>query len=255
MKETNCKHRGRQQIALVCSHIADAVDRHEQVGFYWGDDTDTGRPDAWCSACERDLVSLQGASSERWFIAAKFRIFCVTCWDDARRVCGGVKIEISPTSGSTQSASCHQRPAQIIGLISFLMFTAFTVGCLLDPKPNPIFVPIVFIGFALLGAYLFLYSGTVSVDHLGVTQSSMIGTFFIPWSSIDHVWTASGQLVLAGGGCRLALPGPDTWWGRGRSDVIAALNAHCEHRGIIPRERLPAIFMISRRTRVSQAPT
>ena len=162
---------------------------------------------------------------------------------------------MSPSSGSTQSASCLQRPAQIIGLIGFLMFTAFTVGCLLDPKPNQIFVPIGFIGFALLGAYLFLYSGTVSVDDRGVTQNSLIGTFFIHWSSIDHVWTGAGQLVLAGGESRLALPGPDTWWGRGRNEVIAALNAHCEHRGIVPRERLPAIFMISRRTRVSQTPT
>jgi hypothetical protein len=73
----------------VCEHLALAVDLRTQVGFFWGDDTDTARPDAWCSRCEQALVALHGASSEQWFLAARFKVFCAKCWDEAKRVCGG----------------------------------------------------------------------------------------------------------------------------------------------------------------------
>ena len=41
-----------------------------------GDDTDTVRPDAWCSECEKALVAFKGASSEDWFNEAEFKILC-----------------------------------------------------------------------------------------------------------------------------------------------------------------------------------
>lgn len=85
----NCSVHGPQGIGLVCEHIALALDRGEKVGFYWGDDTDTARPDAWCSSCEHALVALQGASSEQWFRDARFKILCARCWDEAKAVCGG----------------------------------------------------------------------------------------------------------------------------------------------------------------------
>jgi len=88
-KETSCPIHGREGIGLVCEHIAFAVDRAERVGFYWGNDSDTARPDAWCSECERSLVSLNSASSEQWFVAARFKTFCAKCWDEAKHVCGG----------------------------------------------------------------------------------------------------------------------------------------------------------------------
>ena len=84
-----CSRHGPQGIGLVCEHIASAVDRGERVGFYWGNDTDTARPDAWCAECERALVALQGASSEPWFKNACFKVLCAKCWDDAKTVCGG----------------------------------------------------------------------------------------------------------------------------------------------------------------------
>ncbi|MDB6135293.1 MAG: hypothetical protein JWM59_3536 [Verrucomicrobiales bacterium] len=147
-------------------------------------------------------------------------------------------------------ASCNQRIAQVVGAICFLMCLWFTVLCFLSREPFPLWIPSVFVDFALAGAYLFLYSGTVSVDALGVIQRSMLGAFFMPWSSIENVWTGSGQLVLAGRGRRLALPGPDAWLGSGRGDVIAALLTHCENTGTIPKERLIAAFMISKGTKI-----
>ena len=82
----NCPTHGSQGIGLVCTHVAHAIDSRERVGFFWGDDTDTARPDAWCAACEQKLVALNGASSEQWFVEAEFKILCAACWDEARHV-------------------------------------------------------------------------------------------------------------------------------------------------------------------------
>jgi hypothetical protein len=83
-KTVNCGTHGSQEIALVCTHVAHAFDSGAPVGFFWGDDTDTARPDAWCRECERSLVALAGASSEKWFVAADFKIICASCWDEAK---------------------------------------------------------------------------------------------------------------------------------------------------------------------------
>jgi len=87
--QTQCAVHGREGIGLVCEHIAFAVDRAERVGFFWGDDTDTARPDAWCLKCEQALLALDGASSEQWFRDAGFKVVCAKCWDDAKIICGG----------------------------------------------------------------------------------------------------------------------------------------------------------------------
>lgn len=85
-REVECRAHGRQGIGLACTHVAHAIDSGEQVGFFWGDDVDTARPDAWCAACERALVALNGASSDDWFQRADFKILCAGCWDEAKRV-------------------------------------------------------------------------------------------------------------------------------------------------------------------------
>ena len=82
---TTCPQHGPQGIGLVCTHVAHAIDSGEQVGFFWGDDTDTARPDAWCLQCERALIALAGASSEKWFVEADFKILCAACWDEAKQ--------------------------------------------------------------------------------------------------------------------------------------------------------------------------
>ncbi|MDP6636834.1 MAG: hypothetical protein QGG42_18190 [Phycisphaerae bacterium] len=88
---THCMKHGLQEFGLVCTHIAHGVDRGEMVGFYWGDDTDMGRPDAWCAECDEKLVALNGASSEEWFVDCDFKILCSKCWDESKVVCGGFR--------------------------------------------------------------------------------------------------------------------------------------------------------------------
>jgi hypothetical protein len=87
MNELTCPQHGRQGIGLVCTHIAHAVDSGQQVGFFWGDDTDTARPDAWCRACEQALLAVpKGASTEQWFLKCDYKVFCAACWDCAKDV-------------------------------------------------------------------------------------------------------------------------------------------------------------------------
>lgn len=89
-RSLDCPAHGTNGIGLVCDHIARAIDRGDKVGFFWGDDTDNARPDAWCAQCEQALVALDGASSESWFRDARFRVFCERCWDEARAICGAL---------------------------------------------------------------------------------------------------------------------------------------------------------------------
>ena len=83
-RTANCQIHGRQGIGLVCTHVAHAIDSGADVGFFWGDDVDTARPDAWCRDCEIKLRALNGASSEQWFLDGDFKILCAGCWDEAK---------------------------------------------------------------------------------------------------------------------------------------------------------------------------
>lgn len=85
-RTTNCPRHGSQGIGLVCIHVARAIDSRASVGFFWGDDTDLARPDAWCADCEQALIALNGASSADWFKAADFKILCAACWDEAKKI-------------------------------------------------------------------------------------------------------------------------------------------------------------------------
>ena len=85
-KIVECGKHGKQGIGLACIHVARAIDSGDQVGFFWGDEQDTARPDAWCEACERTLVALNGQSGDEWFNDAQFKILCAGCWDEAKRL-------------------------------------------------------------------------------------------------------------------------------------------------------------------------
>ena len=65
--------------------MANAIDSGKAVGFFWGDDTDTARPDAWCWACEQGLRAVPaGQSTEDWFLACDLKVLCAECWNLAK---------------------------------------------------------------------------------------------------------------------------------------------------------------------------
>ena len=87
MTATTCSKHGIRGIGLVCNRIAAALLAEDvSVGFFWGDDVDTARPDAWCHQCEQELLALAGRSSEHWFLTAEFKPLCETCWDEAKEL-------------------------------------------------------------------------------------------------------------------------------------------------------------------------
>jgi hypothetical protein len=97
-KDVQCALHGRQGIGLVCIHVAHAVDSREQVGFFWGDDTDTARPDAWCDNCEQALLAVPpNEMTDNWFRSCGFVIFCAKCWDEAK-----FRLYDQPRSGSQE---------------------------------------------------------------------------------------------------------------------------------------------------------
>ena len=81
VRSTACRASG-----LVCTHVAHAIDSGADVGFFWGDDTDTARPDAWCASCERKLLALKGAPGDSWFVECDYKILCAACWDEAKQI-------------------------------------------------------------------------------------------------------------------------------------------------------------------------
>lgn len=81
-KIIHCCVHGDQGVGLMCMHAAVAIDSGKYVGFFWNDNVDLARPDAWCSACEYRL-QCEGWS-ESWSEDAGFKILCAACWDIGR---------------------------------------------------------------------------------------------------------------------------------------------------------------------------
>ena len=91
MKKATCPRHGEQGIGLVCTHIAHAIDSpNPVVGFFWGEEDDLARPDAWCLECEGRLIQAKDEDAQsQWFASAEFKILCECCWDEAKEVCSG----------------------------------------------------------------------------------------------------------------------------------------------------------------------
>ena len=114
MAEVSCTKHGRQGIGLVCTHIAHAVESGDPVGFFWGDDTDTARPDAWCSDCERALRQIpNGATTAAWFKNCEFKVLCAACWDHAKSV-------LHNAQGSTLRGQSDRRDAIANDIVQIL---------------------------------------------------------------------------------------------------------------------------------------
>lgn len=75
----SCDRHGMQGIGLVCQHL---LSYKEPIGFYWSDDSDQARPDAWCNACEEQLLKDQ--FTEAWYEQAGFQTLCALCWDELK---------------------------------------------------------------------------------------------------------------------------------------------------------------------------
>ncbi|MBB1150158.1 SMI1/KNR4 family protein [Myroides sp. NP-2] len=80
-----CSIHGKQEMALLCTHLAHSLHNRLAVGFFEYDTGDMGRPDAWCNTCERAWNHTQTEEDrEQWFIDCQHKLICVSCWDEAK---------------------------------------------------------------------------------------------------------------------------------------------------------------------------
>jgi hypothetical protein len=83
-REVHCERHGRQQATFVCCHIVRGLREGVSYGFYWADDPDNPRPDAWCTACNELVASTGGEWTDESEAFAQVTLLCGACYDRAR---------------------------------------------------------------------------------------------------------------------------------------------------------------------------
>ena len=82
----NCHIHGEQQEAFVCSHLSEALETGDRVGFFWSREP---RGDAWCAACEMVRVREGGLTGDWNETSEKFagiKIVCGAIYDRLRKL-------------------------------------------------------------------------------------------------------------------------------------------------------------------------
>jgi len=84
----NCNAHGEQAVTLVCQHIARANQSDANMGFYWSNEDENVFPDAWCRACNEQLL-VADEWNDAMVKAASFKVICSVCYLDLRRMIYG----------------------------------------------------------------------------------------------------------------------------------------------------------------------
>jgi hypothetical protein len=90
-----CEEHGLQPETFVCQHVAMSLRSRVRVGFFWADQSNTDRPNAWCRECNERVSKTNGEwlGEARAHLQAK--LLCGACYDDVRT------INLSPGAGAT----------------------------------------------------------------------------------------------------------------------------------------------------------
>ncbi|WP_215408428.1 hypothetical protein [Vibrio gigantis] len=89
-----CVH-GEQQETFVCQHIIQTLEDGKARGFWWANDPENERPDAWCTECEHMVQITNGEWTEESEAFAKVSLLCGACYDKAKSI-NGLKAERKP---------------------------------------------------------------------------------------------------------------------------------------------------------------
>ncbi|MGI9341500.1 MAG: hypothetical protein ACR2QV_01535 [Gammaproteobacteria bacterium] len=81
-----CDEHGQQQATCVCQHIVQTLADGEPRGFWWANDPDSARPDAWCSECEARVQDTGGEWNDENEGFAGVTLMCGACYDRAKEV-------------------------------------------------------------------------------------------------------------------------------------------------------------------------
>ncbi|MEO1563544.1 MAG: hypothetical protein AAFR98_08925 [Pseudomonadota bacterium] len=81
-----CSEHGDQDETFVCQHIVQSLEENKPYGFWWAQDSDQIRPDAWCTTCNEMVESEGGEWTERALDLAKVTLLCGKCYDQAKAI-------------------------------------------------------------------------------------------------------------------------------------------------------------------------
>ncbi|MDH5672727.1 MAG: hypothetical protein OEZ06_11295 [Myxococcales bacterium] len=79
-----CPEHGRQPAAFVCQHIIEGLNEGLAHGFYWAEQPEFDRPDAWCGSCQRLVEEQGGEWTESAQEQACIGMLCGLCYDQAK---------------------------------------------------------------------------------------------------------------------------------------------------------------------------
>ena len=85
-RTVECAEHGPQQATFVCQHIVQSLRDGRSVGFFWAEDADAPRPDAWCAACEDEVQSTGGEWIDESEAFAGVTLLCGACYDRAKAI-------------------------------------------------------------------------------------------------------------------------------------------------------------------------
>jgi hypothetical protein len=85
-KYVECSTHGKQQATFVCQHIIQTMRDGKARGFWWADDAENTRPDAWCSDCEAKVQETNGEWNDESEAFARVKLLCGACYDRAKEI-------------------------------------------------------------------------------------------------------------------------------------------------------------------------
>jgi len=83
-RKVDCSAHGAQDETFVCQHIVQGLRDGIAYGFWWADDPENPRPDAWCTACNEIVAASGGEWTSEGEKFAGVKLLCGACYDRAR---------------------------------------------------------------------------------------------------------------------------------------------------------------------------
>lgn len=85
-KLVECGEHGAQQATYVCQHVVQTLRDGKARGFWWAEDPDNPRPDAWCSECEARVQKSGREWNTENEALARVTLLCGACYDKAKAI-------------------------------------------------------------------------------------------------------------------------------------------------------------------------
>jgi hypothetical protein len=82
----DCPIHGEQPETFVCQHVVQTLRDGVPRGFFWANNTNETRPDAWCSDCNSRVATSAGEWTPEAEALAGVRLICAACYDRAKAI-------------------------------------------------------------------------------------------------------------------------------------------------------------------------